>query len=37
MQTIQVKDKQFAVSIPAAQIAEQVKRVSDEINRDYAG
>ena len=37
MQTIQVKDKQFAVSIPAAQIAEQVKRVADEINRDYAG
>ena len=37
MQTIQVKDKQFAVSIPAGQIAEQVKRVADEINRDYAG
>lgn len=37
MQTIQVKDKQFAVSIPEAQVKEQVKRVANEISRDYAG
>lgn len=34
---IQVKDKQFAVSIPEEKIREQVKRVAAEINRDYAG
>ena len=34
---IQVRDKQFAVSIPEEKIREQVKRVADEINRDYAG
>ncbi len=37
MQTIRVKDKTFAVSIPEAQILAQVDRVADEINRDYAG
>lgn len=36
MQTIRVKDKDFAVSIPAAQIEKEVLRVADEINRDYA-
>ena len=35
--TIQVKDKRFAVSISEAEIREEVKRVADEINRDYAG
>ena len=34
---IQVRDKQFAVSIPEEKIREQVKRVAAEINRDYAG
>ncbi|MBQ0050419.1 MAG: hypoxanthine phosphoribosyltransferase [Bacteroidales bacterium] len=32
-----VKDKDFRISIPEAQIREQVKRVAMEINRDYAG
>ncbi|MBQ9560367.1 MAG: hypoxanthine phosphoribosyltransferase [Bacteroidaceae bacterium] len=35
--TIQVKDKRFAVSISEAEIRAEVKRVADEINRDYAG
>ena len=35
--TIQVKDKAFAVSISEEQIREQVKRVAQEINRDYTG
>ncbi len=34
---IQVRDKQFAVSIPEEKIREQVKRVAAEINRDYVG
>ena len=37
METIQVKDKKFAVSIPEAEILEQVRRVAGEINRDFAG
>lgn len=37
MQTIQVKDKKFAVSIPEAAILKEVKRVASEINADYAG
>lgn len=37
METIQVKDKKFAVSIPEAEILKQVARVAGEINRDYAG
>lgn len=37
MQTIEVKDKRFAVSIPETEILKQVKRVAEEINRDYAG
>lgn len=34
METLQVKDKKFAVSIPEKEILRQVKRVADEINRD---
>ncbi|MBQ8050736.1 MAG: hypoxanthine phosphoribosyltransferase [Bacteroidaceae bacterium] len=36
-QTIQVKDKTFAVSIPEAQIQAEVRRVAKEIVRDYQG
>jgi len=34
---IQVKDKKFAVSIPADQLAREVKRVAAEISKDYEG
>lgn len=34
MNTIKIKDKEFAVSIPEEKILKQVKRVADEINRD---
>ena len=37
MKTLQVKDKLFALSIPEAEIQEQVRRVAAEIMRDYAG
>ena len=37
MQTIQIKDKTFTVSINEANILQQVKRVASEINRDYEG
>ncbi len=37
METLQVKDKKFAVSIPEAEILRQVKRVAGEINRDLEG
>ena len=37
METLQIKDKKFAVSIPEAEILRQVKRVAGEINRDLAG
>jgi hypoxanthine phosphoribosyltransferase len=37
MNTIQIKDKKFAVSISEKEIQEQVTRVADEINRDLAG
>ncbi len=37
METIQVKDKRFAVSIPEEKIKAEVKRVAEEINRDYEG
>jgi hypoxanthine phosphoribosyltransferase len=37
MSLIQVKDKQFVPYLTAAQIDEQVKRLGNEINRDYAG
>ena len=35
--TITVKDKTFAISVPAEEIRQQVKRVAAEISRDYAG
>lgn len=35
--TIKVKDKAFAVSISERAIKRQIKRVAEEINRDYAG
>lgn len=34
---IRVKDKTFAVTISESEIKAQIKRVADEINRDYAG
>ena len=37
MNIIQIKDKQFAVSIPEADILREVERVAGEINRDLAG
>ena len=37
MKRIQVKDKTFEVSIPAAALAREVQRVATEITRDYAG
>ena len=37
METRQIKDKKFAVSILEAEILEQVRRVAGEINRDFAG
>ena len=37
MNKIQVKDKTFAISIPAAKIHEQVRRVATEISRDFEG
>lgn len=35
--TIQVKDKKFAVSVPCERIQAEVKRVAADISRDYAG
>ncbi|MCD8266964.1 MAG: hypoxanthine phosphoribosyltransferase [Prevotellaceae bacterium] len=35
--TISVKDKRFAVSVPASRIGQEVRRVAGEIDRDYAG
>ena len=37
METITIKDKNFAVSIPEKEILRQVARVAAEINRDYEG
>ena len=37
METLQIKDKKFAVSIPEAEIRRQVKRVAEEINCDLCG
>ena len=37
MDTIQIKDKQFKVSITEDRILSEVKRVADQINRDYEG
>ena len=34
---IQVKDKRFAVSIPSERIQAEVKRVAEQINKDYEG
>lgn len=37
MQTIQVKDKKFKVSIPESEILKEVKRVAEALNKDYEG
>ncbi len=37
MDTIQIKDKKFAISITAEQIQREVTRVANEINSDLAG
>lgn len=37
METIQVKDKRFRISISASEIHQQVCRVAAEIKRDYEG
>lgn len=37
MDTIQIKDKKFAVSIKEEEILQEVTRVANEINRDLAG
>lgn len=37
MSRIKIHDKEFEVSIPKEEILKEVKRVADEINRDYAG
>ena len=37
MSTIRVLDKEFAPSIPAEEIMQQVRRVAEEINKDYEG
>lgn len=34
METIKIKDKEFAVSIPESAIQKEVERVANEINRD---
>lgn len=37
MSRIKIHDKEFQLSISNAEINKEVKRVADEINRDYAG
>lgn len=37
MSTIRVHDKEFAPSLPAEEIMQQVRRVAGEINKDYEG
>lgn len=37
MSVIKIHDKEFVKTIPAEEIAAQVKRVAEDINRDYAG
>lgn len=37
MQTIQVKDKSFALFISEKEILKEVKRIAAQINKDYAG
>ena len=36
MSRIKIHDKEFEISIPREEILKEVKRVADEINRDYA-
>jgi len=36
METIQIKDKQFKLSIPSEQILEAVREVGEQMNRDLA-
>lgn len=37
MHSIRIHDKEFVPSIPSEEIQEQVRRVANEINRDYEG
>lgn len=37
MSTIKIHDKEFQISINHSKIEKEVKRVADEINRDYKG
>ena len=37
METIRIHDKEFVPSIPAEDILVQVRRVANEINKDYEG
>jgi len=37
MEKLQIKDKTFAVSIPAAQLQKEICRVAGELNRDMEG
>lgn len=37
MHSIRIHDKEFVPSIPSEEILEQVRRVANEINRDYEG
>jgi hypoxanthine phosphoribosyltransferase len=37
MDTIQIKDKKFRLSIPEAEIQAAVRKVAEDINRDIAG
>jgi hypoxanthine phosphoribosyltransferase len=37
MQKVNVKDKEFQLSVPASEINAAVQRIADRINRDYAG
>ena len=37
MDTIQVKDKTFRISIPESKIQEKVKVIANKINQEYAG
>ena len=36
METIQIKDKRFRISIPEEEIKARVKAVAEQINRDMA-
>mgnify|MGYP003291021595 CR=1 FL=1 len=37
MQTITVKDKLFGLTIPEIEILKQVKRIAEQITKDYEG